>query len=86
VAYTSISDATAGVQAALAAFNDLYQQGKYTDQDRARVKVAYEIWQKAALLATRIAQAATTPAEQATALAQANAASNAFLATVRGGS
>ena len=61
VAYTTISAAVDAVQTGMAAFNDLYQQGKFTTQDRADVLNAYAQFQAVARAAAQAAQGATAP-------------------------
>jgi hypothetical protein len=83
IAYNSIEGAVVGTQAAVKAFNELYQAGKYTDADRLKVRAAYEKFQKAAALAAAVAQAATTPEQSHSALAIINAAGDELLALIR---
>ena len=83
VAFNSIQDATVGVQTAVQSFNALYQQGKFTDADREKVKAAYEKFQRVALLANSISSAATDPNAPVTALTVINAAADDFFNAVR---
>ena len=55
-AYTSISDAVAGVDAAMGAFNDRYQAGLQTEADRTKVLAAYAEFQSLVHAAEAIAK------------------------------
>ena len=70
LAYDSIDGATTLVQASLRAFNVLYQQGLATEADRLKAKGYYETFQKVAIGASYVAEAATTPEERAAAIKQ----------------
>jgi hypothetical protein len=61
VVYTTISSAVDAVQAGMGAFNDLYKQGKFTPDDRAKVLDAYAKFQVVARAATKVGQGATAP-------------------------
>jgi pyruvate-formate lyase-activating enzyme len=53
-AYTSIADVAEGVNAAMKAFNALYQAGTVDEAARTKVLDAYKIYQKGALLAVSV--------------------------------
>ena len=74
VAYNTIDGAKEGVTAAVKAWGSLYQQGRYTDADRERVKAAYAKFEAAVAVAVDIAKTATNDQQKTNALAYVNAA------------
>lgn len=68
IAYTSIDSAVTAVQLGMRGFNDLYQAGKFTKEDRAKVLDAYVKFQSVATAAATLAEKATNETEKATAL------------------
>ena len=64
IAYTSIDSAVDAVQTAMKAFNDGYQAGKFTNQDRDKVLAAYTKFQATARSAALLAQDATQKDKQ----------------------
>lgn len=75
VAYNSISAAAEGVNTAMRTFNDLYQAGKATEDQRAQVLAAYAKYQAVALVAVKVAPGATAPDANLLAVALDSAAS-----------
>jgi hypothetical protein len=83
IAYNSIDGAKAGVVSAVKAWGDLYQQGKYTDADREKVKKAYEKFEAALAVAVDIARTATNEEQKKNALAYVNAAASDIMRLLR---
>ena len=83
IAYNSIDGAKAGVVAAIKAWNELYQQGRYTDADRAKVEAAYNKFGASVAVAVHIAKTATTEEQKTNALAYINAAASDFMRLLR---
>lgn len=83
IAYNSIDGAKAGVNAALRAWNDLYQQGRYTDADRDKVKAAYEKFEASVAVSVDIAKVATDEDQKRNAMAYVNAAASDLMALLR---
>lgn len=82
LAYDSIDGATTAVQASLKAFNILYQQGIADEADRTKARAAYETFQKVAVAASYVAEAATTPDERAAAIRKTSEAAVAAISTL----
>jgi len=74
IAYNTIDGAKASVEAAVKAWGDLYQQGRYTDADREKVKAAYQKFEAAVAVAVDLARVASDDAQKRNALAYLNAA------------
>lgn len=56
IVYNSLSGAVDGVHAAMGAFNEVYQQGKATEQQRTQVLAAYKHFQDVARAAAKVAK------------------------------
>ena len=83
IAYNTIDGAKAGVEAAVKAWGDLYQQGKYTNADREKVKVAYQRFEAAVAVTVDIAKTATNEEQKRNAMAYVNAAASDLMALLR---
>lgn len=74
IAYNTLDDATAGVITGMKTFNEFYQRGKATEEQRTKVLDWYGKWQAAARLAVKIAPQATAPDPNLVAIALNSAA------------
>jgi len=74
IAYNTLDDATTGVITAMRTFNEFYQRGKATEEQRTKVLDWYAKWQAAARLAVKIAPQATAPDPNLVTIALNNAA------------
>lgn len=74
IAYNTLDDATAGVLTGMKTFNEFYQAGKATEEQRTKVLGWYAKWQAAARLAVKIAPQATAPDPNLVAIALNSAA------------
>lgn len=75
VVYNSIEGATVGVQTSMKVFNEFYQAGKATEDQRTQVLAAYAKYQAVARVAVKIAPGATAPDVDLLAVALDSAAS-----------
>lgn len=83
IAYNSIDGAKAGVTAAVKAWGDLYQQGRYTDADREKVKQAYQRFEASVAVAVDLSKTATNDEQKRNAMAYVNAAASDLMALLR---
>ena len=74
IAYNTIDGAVDGAQAAMKAFNERYQAGLQTEEDRTRALAAYADFQTTARLARQLATDITQKASAITVASDATAA------------